>query len=81
MQAAAAPPPLILRERPPTPPPVIPSETSDTKTDFKCVHMTLINMLYFVVIRQIPAPPPPPRSVIIERFPPAPERPRKDIYF
>jgi hypothetical protein len=42
--------------------------------------MRLINIFYFVVIRQVPAPRPPPRSVVIERFPRLPDKPRKNYF-
>jgi hypothetical protein len=43
--------------------------------------MKFVNIFYFIVIRQLPATPVPPRSVRIEIFPRSPEKPRKRIIF
>ena len=40
-----------------------------------------MNIFHFIVTRQVPALLPPPRPVIIERFPPLPDKPRKRIIF
>lgn len=44
-------------------------------------YMRLMNIFHFTVTRQVAALPPPPRSVVIERFPSLPDKPRKRILF
>jgi hypothetical protein len=38
-------------------------------------------MHFFIVTRYLPPIPVPPRSLVVERYPPAPEKPRKRIIF
>ena len=39
----------------------------------------MITVLNFAATRMLPAIPVPPRSLVIQRFPPPPEKPRKKI--
>ena len=69
------PPPLVLRERPPVAPPSVASQTGKRKENFSSSFITL-----FLVVRNLAAAQVPPRSVIIERIPPNPPKPRKIVF-
>jgi len=69
---APTPPPLILRQRPPPIPASVGSQTGK-----RCFNFNIYYILFFLVIRKLAALPVPPRSVIIERLPPAPPKPRQ----
>jgi hypothetical protein len=66
-------PPLVLRERPPPKPASVASQTGKKYRYFSFC----IASIFFLVIRNLAAIPVPPRSVLIERIPPAPPKPRK----
>ncbi|KAL7677905.1 hypothetical protein ACOME3_004135 [Neoechinorhynchus agilis] len=75
IRATQAPPapPFIIRQRPPrpaTPPPLVIREKPPKRPE--CGGPK-------VITRSLPAPPPPPRRVIIERLPPLPPKPRSII--
>ncbi|KAI3386971.1 hypothetical protein SNEBB_003479 [Seison nebaliae] len=69
------PPPIIIKQRekaPPTPPPLIVRERPP--------KLPLSYDKPFIIERKVPAPPPGPRKVIIERIPAPPPKPRPIIY-